>query len=142
MNMTPKEIQPDEAIRRLLQFSKPDSPSADFTARIMEQVLAPAPAKSWLARNQWLLFIVTSAVFLLLFYFPIWSLFGYEFTPGQFFMYYAGKYVTSAALWLGEVLSRFAGMGKMWYLFPVSVAILLLAVFDQAISKKAHLKTA
>ena len=141
--MTPKEIQPDEAIKRLLMYSKPESPSADFTARIMEQVLAePAPEKSWLARNPWILFIVTSAVFLLLFYFPVWSLFGYEFTPGQFLMYYAGKYVTSAALWLGEALSRFAGMGKMWYLVPVSVAILLLAVFDQAFSKRAHLKSA
>lgn len=141
--MNPKEMQPDEAIRRLLMYSKPESPSADFTARIMEQVLAePATAKSWLARNQWLLFIITSAIFLLMFYFPIWSLFGYEFTPGQFFMYYAGKYISSAALWLGDVLSRFAGMGKMWYLIPVSVAILLLAVFDQAFSRRAHLKTA
>lgn len=141
--MTPKEMQPDEAIKRLLMYSKPESPSVDFTARIMEQVLAePAPAKSWLARNQWLVFLIASAAFLLLFYFPIWSLFGYEFTPGQFFMYYAGKYVSSAALWLGELLSRFAGMGKMWYLVPVSVAILLLAVFDQAFNKRAHLKTA
>ena len=141
--MSPKEMHSDEAIKRLLKFSKPESPSADFTARIMEQVLAePAPEKSWLARNQWVLFIATSAVFLLLFYFPIWSLFGYEFTPGKFFMYYAGKYVTTAALWLGEALSRFAGMGKMWYLIPVSVAILLLAVFDQAFSRRARFRTA
>jgi len=141
--MAPKDRQPDEAIRRLLSFSKPDVPSADFTARIMEQVLAePVTEKSWLVRNQWLVFFVSAAIFILMFYFPIWSLFGLEFTPGRFIMYYAGEFLGSAALWLGNALSRFAGMGKMWYLIPVSVAIVLLAAFDQALRKTVHARTA
>ncbi|HNX44179.1 MAG TPA: hypothetical protein PLJ84_01755 [Bacteroidales bacterium] len=137
--MIPKELQSDEAIRRLLSYTAPESPSDDFTARLMEKILdEPVREISWINRNQWLLFFTVAAILILLFIFPIWSLFGYEFTPGQFFMYYAGDFVSKTALWLGEQLSRFGSLGKVWYLVPVSVAIVLLAAFDQAIHKPAQ----
>lgn len=137
--MTPKDIQSDDAIRRLLRFTTPESPSDNFTARIMEQVLAePAEQKSWTTRNQYLLFFIAAAVLILLFYFPIWSLFGYEFTPGQFFMYYAGDFISKSALWLSEQLSHLGSLGRIWYLVPVSVAIVLLAAFDQALHRPSH----
>ena len=137
--MATQELSHDEAIRRLLSRSKPEMPPEDFTSRLMERISAePEPAKSWLIRFQWLVLLSAISVGVLLLFFPVWSWFGLEFTPGQFILFYVREGFTSAAMWLGETLSRLGGMGKMMYLLPVSFAILLLVSVDQAIKRPVH----
>jgi hypothetical protein len=71
-------------------------------------------------------------------FFPIWSWFGIEFTPLNFFLYYAAEMFRTSSVWIGEALSRLSGMGKMMYLLPVSVAMLLLFALDQALRRPSH----
>jgi hypothetical protein len=105
----------------------------------MEKIEAtPEPARGWLVRYQWfvLLFSFSTAIFLL--FFPVWSWFGIEFTPGQFILFYAAEGFRWVSVWLGGALSHLGSMGKMMYLLPVSVAILLLVALDQAFKKPQH----
>ncbi len=137
--MATKELQHDEAIRRLLSRTKLEMPSDDFTYRLMERVTAePEPAKGWLIRYQWIVLFAAFSVAVLLLFFPVWSWFGLEFTPVKFLLFYTGEAFRISALWLGETLSRLGNMGKMMYLLPVSVAILLLVSVDQALKRPAH----
>jgi hypothetical protein len=137
--MKTKEMQPDESIRRLLSHSKLEMTSDDFTSRLMERIeVEPEPAKNWLIRYQWMVLFSSFAIAIFMLFFPIWSWFGIEFTPGQFLLYYAAEGFRLSSIWLGGVLSQLGGMGKMMYLLPVSVAILLLVSLDQALKRPKH----
>lgn len=137
--MTTKERMNDDAIRRLLKRGKLEMTSDDFTARLMERIEPlPDPAVSSRFRYQWLILAVAFGIAILLLFFPVWSWFGIEFTPGQFFLYYTAEIFRTASVWLGEALSHLAGMGKMMYLLPVSVALLILVSLDQALKRPAH----
>jgi len=137
--MATKELQNDEAIRRLLSRSRLEKPSDDFTSRLMERIEAvPEPAKGWLIRYQWIVLLSSLCIAVFLLFFPVWTWFGFEFTPGQFILYYAAEGFRLSSVWLGETLSHLGSMGKMMYLLPVSVAILLLVTLDQALKKPAH----
>jgi len=137
--MTMKEIQHEEAIRRLLRRTRPEKPSDDFASRLMERIeIKPVPSGSWFIRYQWFLFLVSLSIVVFLLFFPVWSWFGIEFTPGRFILFYAAEAFRLLSVWVGEMLSRLGTMGKMMYLLPVSVAILLLASLDQALRKPAH----
>jgi hypothetical protein len=134
--MATRELGHDEAIRRLLSRTRLEMPSDDFTSRLMERVTTePEPAKSWMIRYQWLVILSAFTAGVLLLFFPVWSWFGMEFTPGQFMLYYAGEAFRISSVWLGEALSHLGNMGKMMYLLPVSVAILLLVTIDQALRR-------
>ena len=105
----------------------------------MERIeAAPEPAKGWLIRYQWLVLLTSLSLAVMLLFFPIWSWFGLEFTPGQFVLYYAAEGFRLSSVWLGEALSYLGSMGKMMYLLPVSVAILLLVSLDQGIKRPVH----
>ncbi len=137
--MGTNDLQHDEAIRKLLSHSKLESPALDFTSRLMERIeKEPEPAKSWLVRYQWLVLLFALGVAVMLLFFPIWTWFGFEFTPGQFILFYAAEGFRIASVWLGEALSRMGSMGKMMYLLPVSVALLILVALDQSLKKPAH----
>jgi hypothetical protein len=137
--MATKELQSDEAIRRLLSYSKLDMPSADFTSRLMERIEAdPELAKGWLIRYKWIVLFFSVAFTVFLLFYPVWTWFGFEFTPGQFVLYYAAEGFRVSSVWLGESLSHLGAMGKMMYLLPVSVAILLLVALDQSIKRPSH----
>lgn len=137
--MTTKDLQPDEAIRQLLRKTTLELPSEDFTSRIMERIEAePAPAKNWIIRYQWMILFASFAIAVTMIFFPIWTWFGIEFTPIQFILYYAAEGFRISSVWLGSALSSLGGMGKMMYLLPVSMAILLLVVLDQAFKKNRH----
>jgi hypothetical protein len=125
--MATKERMNDDAIRRLLNRGKLEMTSEDFTARLMERF-----------RFQWLILAVAFGIAVLLLFFPVWSWFGIEFTPGLFILFYAAEIFRTLSVWLGEGLSHLAGMGKMMYLLPVSVALLLLVSLDQALKRPAH----
>jgi len=140
--MVTKELQNDEAIRRILSRTKPEMPSDDFTSRLMERIEAvPEPAKGWMIRYQWMVLLSSFAIAIFLLFFPIWTWFGFEFTPGQFLLYYAAEGFRLLSVWLGEALSHLGGMGKMMYLLPVSVAILLLVALDQSVKRPVHKTT-
>jgi hypothetical protein len=137
--MKTKDLQHDEAIRKLLRHSKLETPSLDFTSRLMERIeMEPEPAKGWLFRYQWMVLVFAFTIAIGLLFFPVWSWFGVEFTPGQFILYYAAEGFRMMSVWLGEALSRLGSMGKMMYLLPVSVAMLLLVALDQAFKRPAH----
>ena len=134
-----KESGHEEAIRRLVSRTKPERTSDDFTMRLMARIEAePEPAKSWLIRYQkWILFSAFALALFLLF-FPFWTWFGIEFTPGQFILFYAIEGFRLLSGWLGNALSHLGTMGKMMYLIPVSVAMLLLVALDQAMKRPSQ----
>jgi hypothetical protein len=137
--MATKELQNDEAIRRLLSYTRLEKPSDDFTSRLMERIEAePEQAKGWLIRYQWIVLLSSLCIAIFLLFFPVWTWFGIEFTPGQFILYYAAEAFRLSSVWLGGALSHMGSMGKMMYLLPVSVAILLLVALDQAIKRPSH----
>jgi hypothetical protein len=137
--MATKELQNDEAIRRLLSYTRLEKPSDDFTSRLMERIEAePEQAKGWLIRYQWIVLLTSLSVAIFLLFFPMWTWFGIEFTPGQFILYYAAEAFRLSSVWLGGVLSHLGSMGKMMYLLPVSIAILLLVALDQAIKRPSQ----
>jgi hypothetical protein len=137
--MVTKEMHNEDAIRKLLGRTKLELPSDDFTSRLMERIEAePEPVKSWILSYQWIVLISSFVIALVLLFFPIWTWFGIEFTPGQFLLYYAAEGFRLSSVWLGGALSHLGGLGKMMYLLPVSVAILLLVALDQALRKPAH----
>lgn len=134
--MATKEMQNEEAIRRLLNRGKLELPSDDFTARLMERIEAePLPVKKSMPRYQLFVLFASFVLAVLLVAFPVWSWFGFEFTPAQFILYYAAESFRIASVWLGGVLSHMGSMGKMMYLLPVSVAILLLVALDQSFKR-------
>lgn len=137
--MAKQEHQNEEAIRRLLSRATPEKPSLDFTSRLMERIEAiPEPVSSWVIRYQRFILLSALVLTILLLFFPVWSWFGLEFTPGRFILFYAAEGFRIAAVWLGEALSALGTLGKISYLFPVSVAILLLVALDQSLRRPSH----
>ena len=137
--MKTKESDQDEAIRRLLSRTRLEMTSADFTSRLMEKIEAvPEPKLSWHIRFQGLIIFSSLCLAVILLYFPIWTWFGFEFTPGQFISFYAAEGFRYASEWIGNALSHLGAMGKLMYLIPVSVAMLLLVAFDQGFRRPAH----
>lgn len=132
--MLNKNYHDAELLHRLVSRIAPDVPSEDFTSRIMERVTAtPDPVQLKATRLQWILFLGSAAIAITMVFFPVWSWLGFEFTPWEFVSYYLLQYLHLGAQWLGKNMSFLAHMGFLSYLIPVSVAIILLGAFDQAL---------
>jgi hypothetical protein len=54
----------------------------------------------------------------------------------------AGNLFTDGVIWIGQMFSKIGTLGKYAYFIPVSVAILLVSVFDQVISRKPQVGAA
>lgn len=136
--MKTENFNPDESIRRLVSHTRLDKPSEGFTARIMDRLLLqPEPVNKWMITYQYGILAIAAGIAILMLVFPAWTVFDFDFKmAGTSAVQMAGDLFSGALLWIGQMFSKFGALGKYAYFIPVSVAILLVSVFDQVISQK------
>jgi hypothetical protein len=135
----------DEAIRRIVSRTRLDKPSEGFSARIMDRLLAaqPEPVKKWMITYQYGILAIAAGVAIMMLIFPAWTVFDFDVKMvGTSATQMAGNLFAEGTLWLGQMVSKVGGLGKYAYFIPVSVAILLVSVFDQVISRKPQVDRA
>ncbi len=142
--MTKEINNHDEAIRRIVSRTRLDKPSEGFSARIMDRLLAhPEPVKKWMITYQYGILAVAAGIAILMLIFPAWTVFDFDFKmAGTSATQMAGNLVSGGLSWLGQMFGKIGSLGKYAYFIPVSVALLLVSVFDQVISRKPVIHTA
>lgn len=134
----------DEAIRRIASFSKLEAPSAGFAARVMDRLLAqPEPVQKWIIRYQYGIFAIAAGVAILMMLFPAWTLFDFDiYAAGASVIRLAGNFLHQAVVWVLQLIDKIPPIGKYAYFIPASIALLIIATFDQIISRKPQTDTA
>jgi hypothetical protein len=134
----------DEAIRRILSHTKLDRPSEGFTTRIMERLLLqPEPVKKWMITYQYGILAIAAGIAIMMLIFPAWTVFDFDVKmAGTSAVQMAGNLLSTGLVWAGQMFSRIGTLGKYAYFIPASVAILLVTVFDQVISRKSQVDSA
>jgi hypothetical protein len=142
--MTTDKNNHDEAIRRIVSRTRLDKPSEGFTARIMDRLLVqPEPVNKWIITYQYGILAVAAGIAILMLIFPAWTVFDFNIqAAGTSAAQMAGNLFSSGLAWVGLMFSKMGSLGKYAYFIPVSVAILLVSVFDQVISRKPQVDTA
>jgi len=128
----------DEAIRRIVSRTRLDKPSEGFSARIMDRLLLqPEPVNKWMITYQYGILAIAAGIAILMLIFPAWTIFDFDMKmAGTSAAQMAGNLVSNGLVWIGQMFSKIGALGKYAYFIPVSVAILLVSVFDQVISRK------
>jgi hypothetical protein len=143
--MTTDKNNHDEAIRRIVSRTRLDKPSEGFSARIMDRLLAaqPEPVKKWMITYQYGILAIAAGITIMMLIFPAWTVFDFDVKMvGTSAAQMAGNLLTEGATWIGQMFGKIGALGKYAYFIPVSVAILLVSVFDQVISRKPQVTTA
>lgn len=143
--MTTDKNNHDEAIRRIVSRTRLDKPSEGFSARIMDRLLAtqPEPVKKWMITYQYGILAVAAGIAILMLIFPAWTVFDFDVKmAGTSAVQMAGNLLAEGVVWIGQMFGKIGALGKYAYFIPVSIAILLLSVFDQIISRKPQVDTA
>jgi hypothetical protein len=142
--MTTDKSNHEEALRRIVSHSRLDKPSEGFTLRIMDRLLAqPEPVKKWMITYQYGILAVAAGIAVLMLIFPAWTVFDFDVqVVGASAAQMAGNLLTDAALWVGQMFGKIGSLGKYAYFVPVSIALLILSMFDQVISRKPQTDTA
>jgi len=142
--MTIDKNNHDEAIRRIVSHTRLDKPSEGFTARIMDRLLVqPEPVKKWMITYQYGILAIAAGIAIMMLIFPAWTVFDFDIKmAGTSAAQMAGNLFSTGLVWIGQMFSKIGALGKYAYFIPVSVAILLVSVFDQVISRKPQVDTA
>ena len=142
--MTNDKNNHDEAIRRIVSRTRLDKPSEGFSARIMDRLLVqPEPVKKWMITYQYGILAVAAGIAILMLIFPMWTVFDFNVqAAGTSAAQMAGNLVSNGLVWVGQMFGKLGALGKYAYFIPVSVAILLVSVFDQIISRKPQVDAA
>ncbi len=136
--MTTDTNNHDEAIRRIVSRTRLDKPSEGFTSRIMDRLLVqPEPVKKWMITYQYGILAVAAGVAILMLIFPAWTVFDFD-APAlaTSAAQMAGNLVSEAVVTIGQLFGKIGALGKYAYFVPVSIALLLVSMFDQIISRK------
>ena len=136
--MTSDKNNHDEAIRSIVSRTRLDKPSDGFTARIMDRLLVqPEPVKKWMITYQYGILAVAAGIAVLMLIFPAWTVFDFDVrVVGTSATQMAGSLLTDGVVWVGQMFGKIGSLGKYAYFIPVSIALLILSVFDQVISRK------
>ncbi len=142
--MTKDKNNHDEAIRRIVSRTRLDKPSEGFSARIMDRLLLkPEPVNKWMISYQYGILAVAAGIAIMMLIFPAWTVFDFDVKmAGTSAAQMAGNLFSSGLVWAGQMFGKIGSLGKYAYFIPVSVAILLVSVFDQIISRKPQVGTA
>jgi len=142
--MTKDKYNHDEAIRRIVSHTRLDRPSEGFTIRIMDRLLLqPEPVKKWMITYQYGILAIAAGIAIMMLIFPAWTVFDFDVKmAGTSAAQMAGNLLSTGLVWAGQMFSRIGTLGKYAYFIPVSIAILLVSVFDQVISHKPQADTA
>jgi hypothetical protein len=130
----------EEAIRRIVSRTRPDKPSEGFTSRIMDRLmLQPEPVSKITLIYQYGILAVAAGIAVMMLIFPAWTMFDFDMKlAGASAAQMAGYLTTNALTTLGQLVGKIGALGKYAYFIPVSIAILLVSVFDQVISRKSQ----
>jgi len=141
--MTTDKNNHDEAIRRIVSRTKLDKPSEGFSARIMDRLLLqPEPVNTWMITYQYGILAVAACMAILMLIFPAWTVIDFDVkAAGISVLQMAGNLISEGAAWIGLMFSKIGSLGKYAYFIPVSLAILIISVFDQVISRKPQADT-
>lgn len=133
----------EEAIRKLVSRIELQKPSKGFSARIMEHLLVkPEPVNKWMIYYQYGILAVAASLTVLFLVFPAWTVFDFDMKmAGASAANMAGDILSSLLVKASQSLSQFGPIGKYAYFIPASIALLVLAVFDQIISRKPNTQT-
>jgi len=144
LTMTTDKNNHDEAIRRIVSRTRLDKPSEGFTARIMDSLLVqPEPVTKWMITYQYGILAVAAGIAILMLVFPAWTVFDFDVQmAGTSAAQMAGNLLSEAVVNVGQLFGKIGALGKYAYFIPVSVAILLVSVFDQVISRKPQVDAA
>ena len=140
-----ENINHDEAIRRIVSHTRLDKPSEGFSARIMDRLLAaqPEPVKKWMITYQYGILAIAAGIAIMMLIFPAWTVFDFDVKmAGASAAQMAGNLLSTGLFWVGQMVGKIGALGKYAYFIPVSLAILLVSVFDQVISRKPQVNTA
>ena len=143
--MTTDKNSHDDAIRRIVSRTRLDKPSEGFSVRIMDRLLAaqPEPVKKWMITYQYGILAVAAGIAIMMLIFPAWTVFDFDVKMvGTSAAQMAGNLFTDGVIWVGQMFGKIGVLGKYAYFIPVSVAILLVSVFDQVISHKPQVNAA
>ncbi len=133
----------EEAIRKLVSRIELQKPTEGFSARIMERLIAqPEPVNKWMIYYQYGVLAVAASVAILFLIFPAWTVFDFDMKmAGASAANMAGNLFSSLLVKVGQSLSQLGPIGKYAYFIPASFALLVLAIFDQIVSRKAETHT-
>ncbi|MFA5972999.1 MAG: hypothetical protein WC780_11660 [Lentimicrobiaceae bacterium] len=136
--MTTDKNNHDEAIRRIVSRTRLDKPSEGFTARIMDRLLIqPDPVNKWMIIYQYGILAIAAGIAILMLIFPAWTVFDFDVrAAGTSVLQMAGNLISEGLVWIGQMFSKIGTLGKYAYFIPVSVALLIISMFDQVISHK------
>jgi hypothetical protein len=142
--MTTDKNSHDDAIRRIVSRTRLDKPSEGFSARIMDRLLLqPEPVNKWMITYQYGILAVAAGIAILMLVFPAWTVFDFDVKlAGTNAAQMAGGLLSEGLVWISQMFSKIGALGKYAYFIPVSLAILLVSVFDQVISHKPQVNTA
>ena len=142
--MTTDKNNHDEAISRIVSRTRLDKPSEGFTARIMDRLLVqPEPVKKWMIAYQYGILAVAAGIAILMLVFPAWTVFDFDVQmAGTSAAQMAGNLLSEAVVTVGQLFGKIGALGKYAYFVPVSIAILLVSVFDQVISRRPQVDPA
>jgi hypothetical protein len=86
---------------------------------------------------------VAAGIAIMMLIFPAWTVFDFDVKmAGTSAAQMAGNLLSEGVLWAGQMFGKIGSLGKYAYFIPVSLAILLVSVFDQIISRKPQVRTA
>lgn len=133
----------EEAIRKLVSRIELQKPTEGFSARIMERlIMQPEPVNKWMIYYQYGVLAVAASVAILFLIFPAWTVFDFDMKmAGASAANMAGNLFSSLLVKVGQSLSQLGPIGKYAYFIPASFALLVLAIFDQIVSRKAETNT-
>ena len=141
--MTKQINNHDETLHRLVSRTRLDKPTEGFSARIMDRLLLqPEPVNKWMITYQYGILAVAAGIAILMLIFPAWTVFDFDIKmAGASAAQMAGNLLSEGVLWIGQMIGKIGTLGKYAYFVPVSIAILLVSVFDQVISRKPQTDT-
>lgn len=133
----------EEAIRKLVSRIELQKPTEGFSACIMERlIMQPEPVNKWMIYYQYGVLAVAASVAILFLIFPAWTVFDFDMKmAGASAANMAGNLFSSLLVKVGQSLSQLGPIGKYAYFIPASFALLVLAIFDQIVSRKAETNT-
>ncbi len=143
--MTTNKNNHDEAIRRLVRHTRLDKPSEGFSSRIMDRLMLvqPEPVAKWMITYQYGILAIAAGIAILMLIFPAWTVFDFDIQAvGTSAAQMAGNLLTEGVVWIGQMFGKIGSLGKYAYFIPVSVALLVISMFDQVISRKPQAHTA
>ncbi len=130
-------ISNEDAIRNLVNRTKPEKVSSDFTLLLMQRIEKQEKAvsqKSVLFKLGWL--TIAAGCLGLLLFLPVWSWAGIHTSLASICLDYILIYSQKLLISLGSIAKGIRYVDSFFYIIPALIGFLLLVIFDQIIHNR------